>query len=158
MPDCVVHRSCSNSSGRMSIGPRLWTSPDLVDTLDLPTFDGHPRRGALREVMLEITTRKNLATHLSQVEARVSFQGIWKMFPNSKTSHPCARTLVSPMWSVWTQRAQRNSAARCAVREMTVQMGTVRRGHRSDWGYICAVPEHMKHSRDPKIHLKGTVL
>ena len=101
---------------------------------------------------------ENLATHLSQVEASVYFQGISEMLPNAKTCHPCARTLVSPMWSVWTQRAQRNSAARCAVREMTVQMGTVRRGHRSDWGYICAVPEHIKQSRDPKIHLKGTVL
>ena len=70
--------------------------------MNLPTFDGHPRRGALREVMLEILTRENLATWISQVEVRVSFQGIWEMFPNSTTCHPCARTLVSPMWSVWT--------------------------------------------------------
>jgi len=62
-----------------------------------------PDEGALREMMVKILTRENLATHLSQVEARVSFQGIWEMFPNAKTCHPCARTLVSPMWSVWTE-------------------------------------------------------
>ena len=48
-----------------------WTSPDLVDT---------PDEGALREAMLEILPQENLATRLStwlsQVEARVSFQGI----------------------------------------------------------------------------------
>ena len=70
--------------------------------VNLPTFDGHPRRGALREVMVKILPQEDLATRLSQVEVRVSFQGIWEMFPNSTTCHPCARTLVSPMWSVWT--------------------------------------------------------
>ena len=65
-----------------------WTSPDLVDT---------PDEGALREAMLEILPQENLATWLSQVEARVSFQGIWEMIPNSTACHPCARILVSPM-------------------------------------------------------------
>ena len=51
-----------------------------TNMLDLPRFGGHPRRGALREMMLEILPQENLATWLStwlsQVEAWVSFQGI----------------------------------------------------------------------------------
>ena len=70
--------------------------------MDLPTFGGHPRRGALREVMVKILPQENLATQLSQVEAWVSFQGIWEMLPNATTYHPCARTLVPPLCSVWT--------------------------------------------------------
>ena len=44
--------------------------------MNFPTFGGHPRRGALREVMVKILPQEDLATRLSQVEARVSFQGI----------------------------------------------------------------------------------
>ena len=70
--------------------------------MNFPTFGGHPRRGALREVMVKILPQEDLATRLSQVEVRVSFQGILEMLPNSTTCHPCARTLVSPLCPVWT--------------------------------------------------------
>ena len=85
-------RDGEGSLGRFRLQGSYWTSPDLVDT---------PDEGALREAMLEILPQENLATWLStwlsQVEAWVSFQGIWEMIPNSTTCHPCARILVSPM-------------------------------------------------------------
>ena len=98
------------------IGYLLISRPPIrisAPRLNLPTFDGHPRRGALREVMLKILSRENLATRLSQAEARVSFQGIWEMLPNASTFHPCARTLVSPMWSVCPPPPRRCADSRC---------------------------------------------
>ena len=62
----------------MSIGPRLWTSPDLVDTLNLPTFDGHPRRGALREVMVKILTREG-HRHATESNAKIQLDSAWGM-------------------------------------------------------------------------------
>ena len=58
--------------------------------LDLPTFGGHPRRGALREVMVKILPQENLATQLSQVEARVFSKAFGKcsQMPRSVTSVP----------------------------------------------------------------------
>ena len=109
---CPVISTCGCSARRSAPSSRLdlklrWISRAAVSlvlpmiALDLPRFGGHPRRGALREAMLENLPQENLATWLStwlsQVDAWVSFQGIWEMIPNSTACHPCARILVSPM-------------------------------------------------------------